>query len=216
MIANMQRTHLTLPSLLLTACLAMTSLSMASLAQAHSGAVDAKGCHQDAVQHKRHCHPERKRTTAAPQFSTARPPRPGDEGVFFGPLLRVTDGDTLRVKVQGVAMDFRLAQIDAPEKDQPYGSEAREQLLKLVRGQQVVLVPADTDRYGRTIADVWVGNRNVNRELVLSGSAWFYDEFAHDATLYDIEQQARTAKRGLWALPPSQRMEPWRWRREKR
>jgi endonuclease YncB( thermonuclease family) len=209
MIAKMQRTYLTLSILLAWS-------ASVSFAHAHPGAVDANGCHQDSAQHERHCHPERKRAAAPPKFNAARPPRPGDEGVFFGPLLRVTDGDTLRVKVQGVAMDFRLSQIDAPEKDQPYGNEAREQLMQLVGGQQLVLVPFDTDRYGRTVADVWVGNRNVNRELVRSGSAWFYDEFAKDATLHDIEQQARAAKRGLWALPPAKRIEPWRWRHEKR
>jgi endonuclease YncB( thermonuclease family) len=207
--------HLTLCSLL-----ALLSLWIASPAQGHAGGVGADGCHKDTASAKRHCHPERKSArapaNALPQFSAARPPRPGDEGVFFGSLLRVTDGDTLRVKVQGVAMDFRLSHIDAPEKDQPYGSEARASLLGLVRGQQVVLVPLDTDRYGRTVADVWVGSRYVNRELVKNGSAWFYDEFSRDAALHELEQQARSAKRGLWALPVAQRIEPWRWRREKR
>jgi endonuclease YncB( thermonuclease family) len=215
MICRMNRIHLTLRSFL--TCL---SLLIASAAHGHSGAVGADGCHEDTARGKRHCHPERKSSRAAapaqPQFTSARPPRAGDEGVFFGPLLRVTDGDTLRVKVQGVGMDFRLSQIDAPEKSQPYGSEARADLLRLVRGKQVVLVPIDTDRYGRTVADVWIGSRNVNRELVKNGSAWFYDEFSRDAALYELEQQARIAKRGLWALPAAQRIEPWRWRHEKR
>lgn len=215
MICTMNRTRLTLHSLIV-----LIGLLIAPFAHGHAGAIAADGCHADTASGKRHCHPERKSTrvhsNAPPQFTAARPPRPGDEGVFFGPLVRVTDGDTLRVKVQGVAMDFRLSQIDAPEKDQPYGSEARAHLLQLVRGQQVVLVPLDTDRYGRTVAEVWVGSRNVNRELVKGGSAWFYDEFSQDAVLYELEQQARTAKRGLWALPAPQRIEPWRWRREKR
>jgi endonuclease YncB( thermonuclease family) len=215
MICRMHRIHLTLRGLTV-----LLGLLIAAGAHGHAGSVGADGCHEDTARAKRHCHPERKstraRSNAPPQFTAARPPRPGDEGVFFGPLVRVTDGDTLRVKVQGVAMDFRLAQIDAPEKDQPYGSESRANLLRLVRDQQVVLVPFDTDRYGRTVADVWVGGRNVNRELVKNGSAWFYDEFSRDAALYEIEQQARSAKRGLWALPAAQRVEPWRWRREQR
>src|SRR5678816_2109014 len=75
------------------------------------------------------------------------PPRPGDEGVFYGPLVRVKDGDSLVAKVQGVAMDFRLAEIDAPELDQPYGRTAKQELVTLTTGQQLVLVPVDTDRY---------------------------------------------------------------------
>jgi endonuclease YncB( thermonuclease family) len=224
MICRMQRTHLTFRALALRSftrrSLLLAGLTLAVLVHAHPGSVGADGCHQDSAHGKRHCHPERraahKHAAALPKFSADRPPRPGDEGVFFGPLVRVADGDTLRVKVQGVGMDFRLSQIDAPEKKQPYGDQARAELLRLVSGRQLVLVPVDTDRYGRTVADVWVGNRNVNRELVKSGNAWFYDEFSQDAALYALEQQARSAKRGLWALPAAQRIEPWRWRREQR
>src|SRR5688500_6966852 len=73
-----------------------------------------------------------------------QPPRAGDEGVFYGPLVRVKDGDSLVAKVQGVEMDFRLADVDAPELDQPYGQQAKRDLLALARGQQLVLMPIDT------------------------------------------------------------------------
>jgi endonuclease YncB( thermonuclease family) len=208
--------HLTLARPLAALGLAGLLLLQVPPTWAHAGAVDANGCHKEGASGKRHCHQERAKQGKQPRFSAARPPRAGDEGVFFGPLISVTDGDTLRVKVQGVAMDFRLAQIDAPEKNQPYGSEARNELLQLARGQQLVLVPIDTDRYGRIVADAWVGSRCLNRELVKSGSAWFYDEFSNDDALYQLEQQARTAKKGLWALPAAKRIEPWRWRHEKR
>jgi len=149
----------------------------------------------------------------APAFDAAHPPRAGDEGVFFGPLVRVQDGDSLVIKVQGVAMDFRLADIDAPELDQPYGRAAKQELVTLVKGQQLVMVPLDTDRYGRTVAQVWTGKTHVNAELVKRGAAWFYSEFAHSPALYDVEQEARDAKRGLWALPLQDRLEPWEWRK---
>src|SRR5262245_44519426 len=97
------------------------------------------------------------RQSQAPGFDTAHPPRAGDEGVFFGPLVRVKDGDSLVIKVQGVAMDFRLADIDAPELEQPYGRAAKRELATLVTGQQLVMLPLDTDRYGRTVAQVWAG-----------------------------------------------------------
>jgi endonuclease YncB( thermonuclease family) len=144
------------------------------------------------------------------------PPRPGDEGVFYGPLVRVKDGDSLVAKVQGVAMDFRLADVDAPELDQPYGQQAKRELMALARGQQLVLMPIDTDRYGRTVVHVWNGTTYLNAEVVRRGSAWFYTEFARCPTLYDIEQQARKEKRGLWALPLKDRIEPWEWRARKR
>jgi endonuclease YncB( thermonuclease family) len=148
--------------------------------------------------------------------AASTPPRPGDEGVFYGPLVRVKDGDSLVARVQGVAMEFRLADVDAPELDQPYGQTAKQELLALAKGQQLVLRPIDTDRYGRTIVHVWNGDTYLNAEIVKRGAAWFYAEFAHGPTLYDVEQDARKAQRGLWALPLKDRIEPWEWRKRKR
>lgn len=160
-------------------------------------------------------------TVAAGQYRAAKfdpehPPRAGDEGAFYGPLVRVKDGDSLIVKVQGVAMDFRLAEIDAPELDQPYGKQAKRDLLSLAKGQQLVIVPIDTDAYGRTVAHIWNGNAYLNAEMVKGGGAWFYSRYAPHETLYCVEQEARDAKLGLWALPSKDRIEPWEWRKRKR
>jgi endonuclease YncB( thermonuclease family) len=182
----------------------------------HGVVVDEDGCHTDGKTGKQHCHPGRASAHPQPTFDAAHPPRIGDERVLYGPLVRVRDGDTLEVKIQGFVMDFRIAEVDAPEHDQPYGAQARSELLALVRGKTVVLLPIDTDRYGRTVAHVWVGDVDVGRELVKRGAAWFYDEYATDATLYELERIARDAARGLWALPKAERIEPWVWRRERR
>ena len=79
-----------------------------------------------------------------------------------------------------------------------------------------MVVPLDTDRYGRTVAHVWNGETSLNLELVKRGAAWFYSQYARSAALYDVEQEARKAKRGLWALPPAERIEPWVWRERAR
>jgi|GEM_PF-1257291 endonuclease YncB( thermonuclease family) len=187
------------------------ALVLAPLAlQAHPGAVDRDGCHYDRAKRERHCHPAR--VQRAPTSS----PRAGDEGVFDGPVTWVSDGDTLRVRVRGNEMDVRLADIDAPERDQPYGWEAKLALIDLVRGRHVVLVPRDVDQYGRIVAYVWVEDLDVNRELVKRGAAWFYPEYARSADLYDEEQRARDARVGLWGLPVNERVEPWEWRRQRR
>lgn len=147
-----------------------------------------------------------------PQYDPAHPPRAGDEGVFYGPLVRVKDGDSLLAKVQGVTMEFRLAEIDAPELDQPYGRKAKQELASLASGRQLVMLPLDTDRYGRTVAHIWNGNTHLNAELVERGAAWFYPEYARSDRFYEIERSARDAHRGLWALPVENRVEPWVWR----
>ena len=185
------------------------ALMFAANVAAHPGGVDEDGCHAEAKSQLHHCHDQ-----AA--FDSSRPARPGDEGAFFGPLVSVKDGDTLQVKVQGVVMDFRLAGIDAPEIEQPYGAEARQALVSLIGKKPCVLVPIDTDRYGRTIAFLWVGDSYVNRELVKRGAAWFYSEFARDVSLFEVEERARAEKRGVWSLPLQDRVEPWVWRRARR
>jgi endonuclease YncB( thermonuclease family) len=154
--------------------------------------------------------------SSKPLIDPAQPPRAGDEGVFYGPLIRVKDGDSLVAKVQGVAMDFRLADVDAPELEQPYGRQAKQELAAIAAGRQLVLVPIDTDRYGRTVVHVWNGDTYLNVEMVKRGAAWFNVEFARNEMLYDVEQEARKAQRGLWRLPLQDRVEPWIWRQRKR
>jgi endonuclease YncB( thermonuclease family) len=192
----------------------IAAMLCSSVAIAHLGAVDSAGCHEQVATGKRHCHPDRATDTS--RYDEAHPPKPGDEGVFFGPLVSVSDGDTFHAKVQGVVMEFRLADVDAPELDQPYGRQSREELKSLVQGKQLVMVFIDVDRYGRVITDVWVDNVYVNREMAKRGAAWFYAQYAHNNALFNVEEEARDAKKGLWALPRTQRLEPWIWRERKR
>lgn len=180
---------------------------------AHPGGVDRNGCHVEASSGQRHCHPERARKS---QSRTQVAPRAGDEGVFFGPFIKVTDGDSFHAKVQGVAMEFRLAGIDAPESDQPHGAASREALRTLIAGKQLVMVFKDVDRYGRVVATVWVDDVDVCRQLVARGAAWFDSRYADDESLFEAEQLARDAGRGLWGLPAKDRIEPWEWRARKR
>lgn len=199
---------------ILGALLALLTLS--PVAFAHPGGADENGCHKDSSTGERHCHAYRAKANKKPKYDAAHPPKAGDEAVFYGPFVSVTDGDTFKAKVQGVIMDFRLESLDAPEHDQPYGEKAKAELLSMIRGQQLVLVPSDTDRYGRTVVRLWVGKLDVNREMVRRGAAWFNSEYSNDALLYDEENRARDGKRGLWALALKDRVEPWIWRKEKR
>jgi endonuclease YncB( thermonuclease family) len=189
----------------IVAALLLASVELA----AHPGGVDDDGCHVETKTQQRHCH-------ETSSIDPSKPAQPGDEGVFYGPLVSIKDGDTFQVRVQGVVMDFRLAGIDAPESDQPFGGEAKQILAAIIGKRECVVVPIDTDRYGRTVAFLWIGEMYVNREMVRRGAAWFYSEFASDATLFDIERSARAQRLGLWALPLSERIEPWVWRRERR
>ena len=149
-------------------------------------------------------------------FDPSKPSHPGDDGVLFGPLLRVVDGDTLDVKIQGAVLRFRLAGVDAPEADQPFGDEARRELANLIGEQPCVLVYEEGDAYGRLVAHLWIGDAYVNSEMVKRGMAWFDSASAPNDVLFSDEEAARAEKRGLWALPVDQQVAPWEWRKEPR
>lgn len=149
-------------------------------------------------------------------FDPSKPAHAGDEGVLFGPLIRVVDGDTLIVKIQGANLRIRLIGIDAPESDQPFGDEARNELASLIGEQQCVLVYDEGDGHGRLVAHLWIGDTYVNDEMIKRGMAWFDSVYAPDNYLEPSEEEAREAKRGLWALPLDDRVPPWEWRKEPR
>ena len=65
---------------------------------------------------------------------------------------------------------IRLAEIDTPELAQPYGSKAKVALSDLVFGKEARIVVHEIDRYGRTVGRVYVGNIDVNAELVRQGA----------------------------------------------
>jgi endonuclease YncB( thermonuclease family) len=184
-------------------------LVTASTVHAHPGTLARDGCHKDRKTGERHCHPERarsKRSSANQEI----------EGTWTGRVVWVTDADSLRAEIKGSVMEIRLADIDAPERDQPYAWQATLELIDMVRDREILVVPRDVDRYGRIVARVHVNGIDVCHELVARGAAWFYPEYAEDQTLYLVEEEARDAKRGLWALPVEERVEPWVWRERQR
>ena len=48
--------------------------------------------------------------------------------------------------------------------------------------------------------------------MVREGHAWAYTKYSHTTEIIELEDGARSAKKGLWALPESQREPPWIWR----
>ena len=177
----------------------------------HGGHVDKNSCHVAKSTGLRHCHGKATKSTC-----NGKVPAQGDENVLYGRVVSVHDGDTFNAKIQGAVMKFRMADIDAPELDQPYGNKARAILAAALDGKEVLMLRVDTDTYGRFVVHVWIGDLNVNREVVALGAAWFYAEYAHGDCLYQVENEARDAKRGLWKLPLDKRVEPWVWRQRKR
>lgn len=141
--------------------------------------------------------------------------------ILKGKVIGVVDGDTITIMApDGSQRQVRLSGIDAPEKDQASGAEARSFLTSLVMGRTVRLEPLGPDPYGRTVAKVTLNARDVGLEVVKAGFAWHYRNYEgeqsdEDRRLYTAaEAEARQATKGLWGDPAP--LPPWEFReREK-
>lgn len=130
----------------------------------------------------------------------------GDVGAS---VVRVVDGDTIEVRIDGRTDDVRYIGVDTPETVKPgepvecFGPEASAFNHELVEGRDVVL-EFDVelrDAYDRLLAYVSVGERSVNEELVRGGYARTLEiepNTARADELAALERQADDAGRGLW------------------
>jgi len=134
-----------------------------------------------------------------------------DINSLLGKFDRVIDGDTLVFKTASAkTLRIRLANIDTPELDQPWGEEAKAALSGWVQGELGRIDIVDTDRYGRPVATVWIDDENINRRLVKEGHAWVYRKYLRDRTLLRLETNARAQKLGLWLSDNVVTPEAWR------
>lgn len=134
-----------------------------------------------------------------------------------GKVVKIQDGDTITIlDKHNVQHRIRLAQIDAPESNQPWGAKSKGYLTGRLAGKTVVVVSSGIDRYKRVLGTVFLSGVNINEEQVKTGNAWVYTQYATDKSLFEIEKQARNNKAGLWKLPENERIAPWIWRRTKK
>lgn len=132
---------------------------------------------------------------------------------FEAKVVEVIDGDTvgaLRTDTRGY-VKIRLAEIDAPEKSQPFGNQSKKALSDRVFGKIVRVEVQATDRYGRLVARLYAGGGDVSAAQVQGGMAWVYTHYSKDAKLPPLEAEARAARRGLWSDAHPQA--PWEYRR---
>jgi endonuclease YncB( thermonuclease family) len=134
---------------------------------------------------------------------------------FAATCNKVTDGDTVWVVREDNKnkVKVRLYGVDAPELKQVYGTKAKKYLTNLVYNKKVEVTEVNVDRYGRTVAKVYLGNFYVNGDLVRTGNAWWYQAYAkNDSDLQKLESNAKINKVGLWAYKNP--IPPWKFRKK--
>lgn len=139
---------------------------------------------------------------------TAEGPAPS-AGAGSVPVTRVVDGDTIEVQLGGREVDIRLIGIDTPESVAPgqpiecYGRRASAYTESRLEGE-IVRLEFDVerlDRYGRTLAYVWVDDELFNETLVAEGYAvvtTFPPNVMYVDRFLAAQRAAREAGRGLW------------------
>ena len=75
--------------------------------------------------------------------------------------------------------------------------------------------PFEQDRYDRLVARVWLDGQDINAAMIKSGDAWAYRRYADEPAYCAYEKAARDLGRGLWRLPPADRVAPWEWRQRR-
>ena len=119
---------------------------------------------------------------------------------FGGHVTYVTDGDTLWVQADagGAARKLRMAGMDAPEICQHGGKAARSLLEQLALQRRVTVSVSYFDRWGRGIAIVRLGGKDLGAEMVRAGQAWSYGWRGRPGPYAAEEASARQSHLGVF------------------
>jgi endonuclease YncB( thermonuclease family) len=172
-------------------------------------------------------HNHQQQSQAQPNYESAQPNFSTTKSET-AEVIKVYDGDTITVRQNGQKVKVRLCGIDAPELRQAMGRESRDKLRSLLpTNQRVTLYITDTDRYGRKVAEVFVSDRtpqqpdqerNLNDEMVRTGLAYYYAQYAdgcpNGRIFAQAEESAREKRLGVWGSPNA--IKPWEYRKQQR
>ncbi len=114
---------------------------------------------------------------------------------LVGRVVAVADGDTLTLLVDRTQVSIRLAEIDAPERKQPFGTRSRQSLHALCHGKDAVVATAGKKHRDRIIGTVTCDATDANAAQVRRGMAWVYDRYSRPGSpLYALQKEAQDGK----------------------
>ena len=136
--------------------------------------------------------------------------------ILTGKVIGIMDGDTFKLLTKdATTVKIRLANIDCPEKKQPFSTNAKRFVSEAIFNKNVTVEILKKDRYRRLIANVFYGDSiNLNHQLVKNGLAWHYVKYSKDTLLQSLEDSAKKNRLGLWQELNA--ISPWQWRANKK
>lgn len=154
-------------------------------------------------------------------FSLSLPPSLATAQNTPAIVVSIGDGDTLRIRLSGQVTTIRLGCIDAPERSQkPFGERSTSRLKQLLPpGTAVQVREIARDRYGRTVAELFIANESINLQMVREGQAVVYRQYldgcaATKNQYLQAEAQAKQKRLGYWNQKSP--VMPWDYRRSQR
>lgn len=135
------------------------------------------------------------------------------QGLPRASVVKVVDGDTADVSLNGQTVRVRLIGINTPETVDPrspvecFGKEASNKAHTLLDGQTVYLEADssqdDKDTYGRSLRYFWLADgRSFNYEMIAQGYAYEYTyrlPYKYQSEFRAAQQNARDRQLGLWS-----------------
>ena len=129
-------------------------------------------------------------------------------------LLKVYDGDTVKLAGPDGEFKLRLTGIDAPERNQAYGKKSRRALNKLCKTKSVTISVNLTgmDKYKRYLGRLYCNGIDASLHLTQQGLAWHNYWYSSDINIFLAQREAQKQAKGLWQQPNP--TPPWLWRRQ--
>jgi endonuclease YncB( thermonuclease family) len=106
-----------------------------------------------------------------------------------------------------------LADIDAPEKRQDFGTVSKQALADYIFTKNIKVEYTKLDRNHRIIGTIWINNENVNLKMVENGFAWHFKKYSTSKLFAKAEIRAKSMKKGLWVQ--NNVIAPWDFRHKK-
>lgn len=115
-------------------------------------------------------------------------------------VIYVQDGDTFRAKINNGSqvLTVRLASVDTPELSAKYGQKVKSYIMTRILHKTVKLKIIGIDKYGRTLAHVYMDGKWLQEELLELGFARHYKYFCSNEILAEREYRAKKNKIGIW------------------
>lgn len=126
-----------------------------------------------------------------------------------GKVIALSSGDTATVLHDGKKEQVRIHGVECPVRDQDFFRNAKDFSASLVLNKVVEFTPLEKDRYARPVGVIVVDGKNLSRELVKAGLAWFQARACKRPECLEwleLEKQAKQSGIGIWSeqnpVPP--------------